>query len=196
MQIPYTYAERPDTGFTNGKLGMYLFLASEMMFFGGLFSAYAFLRTAAPVWPPVALPHGLVFAATMTALLLFAHACIYGAAASQKTQETIVARLLLALSTLFSAAFLAMLLLQYRDLLRADLAPRANTYIALYYALTGLHALHVLAAILIQSWFILIARPMAATNQLQFRGRLELLSMFWLLLVTLWLIKFTLYNVV
>lgn len=196
MQIPYTIAERPDTGFTNGKLGMYLFLASEMMFFGGLFSAYAFLRTAAPAWPPVALPHGLLFAGTMTVLLVIAHACVYGAAASQKTDETIVARLLLAVATLFSAAFLAMLLVQYRDLLRAGLAPRTSTYVALYYALTGLHALHILAAIFIQIWFVLIARPIATTNQFQFRGRLELLSMFWLLLVTLWLIKFTLYYVV
>ena len=41
MEIPYTVDERPDTGVYNAKLGVWLFLASEVMLFGGLFSAYA-----------------------------------------------------------------------------------------------------------------------------------------------------------
>ncbi len=49
MQIPYTIEERPDTGLNNAKLGIWVFLASEIMLFGGLFSAYVFLRMAAPV---------------------------------------------------------------------------------------------------------------------------------------------------
>jgi heme/copper-type cytochrome/quinol oxidase subunit 3 len=196
MHIPYTIAERPDTGFTNGKLGMYLFMASEIMFFGGLFSAYAFLRTAAPTWPPVALPLGHLIPGVMTAMLVVAHAGVYGAAAGQKSDQVIVARMLLAFSTTVSLIFLALLLTQYRQLVQAELQPRANTYVALYYALTGLHGLHVAAAIAVQCWFILIAGPMAAANRLQVRGRLELLSMFWLLLVILWLAKFVLYYVV
>ena len=42
MEIQYIVDERPDTGLTNGKLGIWLFLASEVMLFGGLFSAYVF----------------------------------------------------------------------------------------------------------------------------------------------------------
>ena len=49
MEIPYTVEERPDTGVYNAKLGIWLFLASEVMLFGGLFSAYIFLRFGAPV---------------------------------------------------------------------------------------------------------------------------------------------------
>ena len=48
MQIPYIVDERPDTGLINSKLGIWVFLASEVMLFGGLFSAYVFLRMAAP----------------------------------------------------------------------------------------------------------------------------------------------------
>ena len=51
MEIPYIVHERPDTGLTNGKLGIWLFLASEVMLFGALFSTYISLRTGAPVWP-------------------------------------------------------------------------------------------------------------------------------------------------
>ena len=46
--IPYILKERPDTGLNNSKLGIWIFLASEVMLFGGLFSAYVFLRLAAP----------------------------------------------------------------------------------------------------------------------------------------------------
>ncbi|PTY03588.1 hypothetical protein DB346_06885 [Verrucomicrobia bacterium LW23] len=49
--IPYIVKSRPDTGLYNGKLGIWLFLASEVMLFGGLFSAYIFLRLGAEHWP-------------------------------------------------------------------------------------------------------------------------------------------------
>jgi len=51
--IPYTVSARRDTGLYNAKLGIWLFLASEVMLFGGLFSAYVFLRLGAPegTWP-------------------------------------------------------------------------------------------------------------------------------------------------
>ena len=51
IEIPYTDTPRPDTGLTNAKLGIWLFLASEIMLFGGLFSAYILLRVGADVWP-------------------------------------------------------------------------------------------------------------------------------------------------
>src|SRR4028119_1171399 len=53
MQIPYEVQARPDTGLYNAKIGIWLFLASELMLFGGLFSAYIFLRLDAPAgyWP-------------------------------------------------------------------------------------------------------------------------------------------------
>jgi cytochrome c oxidase subunit 3 len=57
MEIPYTISTRPDTGLWNAKIGIWLFLASEVMLFGGLFSAYVFLRLDAQ---PGMWPHGLL----------------------------------------------------------------------------------------------------------------------------------------
>ncbi len=57
MEIPYTVSTRPDTGLWNAKIGIWLFLASEVMLFGGLFSAYIFLRIDAQ---PGMWPHGLL----------------------------------------------------------------------------------------------------------------------------------------
>ena len=47
MEIPYSFKERKDTGLYNGKVGIWLFLASEVMLFGALFSAYVLLRVGA-----------------------------------------------------------------------------------------------------------------------------------------------------
>ena len=53
MEIPYAVKPRPDTGLYNAKVGIWLFLASEVMLFGALFSSYILLRVgAAPgTWP-------------------------------------------------------------------------------------------------------------------------------------------------
>jgi cytochrome c oxidase subunit 3 len=53
MDIPYTIDARPDTGLYNAKVGIWLFLASEVMLFGALFSSYILLRVGAPegYWP-------------------------------------------------------------------------------------------------------------------------------------------------
>ena len=51
MDIPHTVTPRRDTGLYNGKLGIWLFLASEVMLFGALFSSYVLLRTGADYWP-------------------------------------------------------------------------------------------------------------------------------------------------
>src|SRR5580700_11535775 len=53
MEIPYTVQPRPDTGIYNAKVGIWLFLASEVMLFGGLFSGYVLLRVGAEqgYWP-------------------------------------------------------------------------------------------------------------------------------------------------
>ena len=50
--IPHTVEPHPVTGIPNGKLGIWLFLASEVMLFGALFSTYVVIRTTAPHWPP------------------------------------------------------------------------------------------------------------------------------------------------
>lgn len=57
MEIPYIVEPRKDTGLTNSKIGLWLFLASEVMLFGGLFSGYIFLRIYADYpWPERTLP--------------------------------------------------------------------------------------------------------------------------------------------
>src|SRR2546423_15469161 len=50
MDIPYVVQPREDTGLFNAKVGIWLFLASEVMLFGALFSSYILLRVGSINW--------------------------------------------------------------------------------------------------------------------------------------------------
>ena len=65
MEIPYTVEVRPDTGLYNAKMGIWLFLASEVMLFGALFSSYVILRTGNPDWVQHPMNVGLATLNTM-----------------------------------------------------------------------------------------------------------------------------------
>src|SRR5437763_13659074 len=90
MEIPYTVTARPDTGLWNAKVGIWLFLASEVMLFGGLFSAYVFLRLDAE---PGAWPHGLLNVPVGTmkpAILVASSVTVVMAWASLETSNFVV----------------------------------------------------------------------------------------------------------
>lgn len=87
MEIPYTVKPRSDTGLWNAKIGIWLFLASEVMLFGGLFSGYIFMRMGAE---PGRWPHGLlnVPVGTMnTAILILSSVSVVFAWASLKMRK-------------------------------------------------------------------------------------------------------------
>lgn len=84
MEIPYTVKPRPDTGIYNAKVGIWLFLASEIMLFGALFSSYIILRITAPegTWIEGALNVPIGFFNTL--VLIFSSVTVVMAWASLK----------------------------------------------------------------------------------------------------------------
>jgi len=106
MEIPYEVSARPDTGLYNAKIGIWLFLASEVMLFGGLFSAYVFLRIGAL---PGYWPHGLlnVPVGTMNTLLLIGSSVtVVLAWASLKMRQFTQYRIWMAITILCGLIFL------------------------------------------------------------------------------------------
>ncbi len=106
MQIPHEVQARPDTGLYNAKLGIWLFLASEVMLFGGLFSAYIFLRMGAE---PGYWPRGLLnvpVGAGNTAILIASSVTVVLAWASLKMRKFQQYRLWMGISILCGALFL------------------------------------------------------------------------------------------
>jgi len=107
MEIPYTISARPDTGLWNAKLGIWLFLASEVMLFGGLFSGYVFLRlgSAPGYWP-----HGLLnvpVGSMNTAILILSSVTVVMAWASLKMRQFTRYQIYMAITIICGIIFLA-----------------------------------------------------------------------------------------
>src|SRR5436190_22150604 len=103
MNIPYTVEARPDTGLHNGKLGIWLFLASEVMLFGALFSTYILLRVGAPEWP-----HGelsVKLGAINTVILICSSVTMVMSWASLKLNDFSKGRMYLLITIVLAAVF-------------------------------------------------------------------------------------------
>ena len=113
MEIPYTIKPRPDTGLYNAKVGIWLFLASEVMLFGALFSSYVLLRVGADFWP-----HGLLdvpIGTFNTAVLITSSVTVVLSWANLKLGNFGRARMYLGLTILCALAFLGIKTKEYND---------------------------------------------------------------------------------
>jgi heme/copper-type cytochrome/quinol oxidase subunit 3 len=113
MDIPYTVHARPDTGLYNAKIGIWLFLASEVMLFGGLFSAYIFLRIGADYpWPVHDLDVTLGFINTV--VLIASSVTVVMAWACLKLRKYGWYRINMAITVICAAVFMFNKSLEYR----------------------------------------------------------------------------------
>jgi cytochrome c oxidase subunit 3 len=118
MDIPYTVQPRPDTGVYNAKVGMWLFLASEVMLFGGLFSSYILLRVAAApgTWPTgwLSVPLGTI----NTLILALSAVTTLLAWASCKARMFDRYKLFMGLTLVLALVFISIKGYEYSDKLR------------------------------------------------------------------------------
>src|SRR3990172_6181638 len=114
MNIPYTVQERPDTGLSNGKFGIWLFLASEVMLFGALFSTYILLRTGAEEWlhGELSVPLGAI----NTVILIGSSVTMVMAWASLKMKDWSKHRMYLAATFVLAAIFLVNKYFEYAEI--------------------------------------------------------------------------------
>ncbi len=179
--IPYTIDRRADTGVSNTTLGLWLFLASEVMLFGALFSSYALLRESAAGWPSgratLNLPLGGINTVVLISMTTIAWRARRSSAASGKR--------LLSISSALAAAFLAIKGVEYAGEISRGLVPSANTFLAIYFALTGLHALHVAGGLIANVWAIAGRAGDAMTV-----NRIRLLSVYWVFVDIIWIAIF------
>lgn len=193
MQIPYTTEERPDTGLTNSKLGIWVFLASEIMLFGGLFSAYVFLRLAAPegdfaYWGsklnvPLATVNTLVLiSSSMTVIMSWA---------SLKMKDFNKYKLYMGLTLLLSLIFLCIKYVEYTSKFHHGYFPSSSTFLAIYFTLTGLHGLHILGGMVVMTYFWLpVGNKMWHTDPDHFTDRIEIAGLYWHFVDLVWIFLF------
>jgi len=114
MDIPYTVTARPDTGLWNAKIGIWLFLASEVMLFGGLFSSYIFLRLGADYhWPVHVLNVPMGFINTL--VLIASSVTVVMAWASVKMRKWFQYQVYMVITILCACTFLMIKFFEYKD---------------------------------------------------------------------------------
>jgi heme/copper-type cytochrome/quinol oxidase subunit 3 len=188
VDIPYIVETRPDTGLANGKLGIWLFLASEVMLFGALFSTYIILRVGAPEWP-----HGelsVVLGAINTVLLISSSVTMVMAWASLKMKDFGKHRLYLILTVLLASVFLVNKYFEYAEHYAKHELPSHSTFFAIYFTLTGLHGLHILGGIIVMVYFLGPGAKMWKTNSEQFVNRIEYTGLYWHFVDLVWIFLF------
>jgi cytochrome c oxidase subunit III len=127
-------------------VGTVVWLASELMFFGGLFAAYFTLKAEARVWPPPGVELETALSAIFTLFLIASSGTMVLAVRSLERGDRagMIRWLLLTLG--LGALFLAN---QIREFLSLDFRVSSNSYGSIYYLMTGFHALHVAAGLLL-----------------------------------------------
>ena len=188
--IPYTTDIRPDTGLTNPKLGIWLFLASEVMLFGSLFSAYALLRTGATSWPEQSTIVSVPLATLNTLVLISSSVTMVMAWSSLQARRPDLFRRYMGLTLLLGAAFLVVKGVEYGDKLAHGLVPATDNFLGLYFTMTGLHAVHVIGGMLVNAYLLGPGFRMWRSEPARFTNRVEVAGIYWHFVDVVWIFLF------
>ena len=168
-------------------LGMFLFIASEVMLFGAFFTAYFFVRvTAGTPWPtpPFHLP--VYVAGINTAILVTSSFTVHWALQSIKRDNHAGLKAGLVLTFLMGLTFLLTQILEYS---RIGFAPKDGAFPTIFYCLTGLHGAHVFVGLTLLAF---------ATTR-AFRGHysaahhhgVEIPGIYWHFVDVMWIVVYT-----
>jgi cytochrome c oxidase subunit III len=181
---------RRETGMPTPLVGMLLFIASEVMFFGGLFAAYFNARATFPgEWRPPAPAHELELlplALPLTIILVISSFTMqFGVAAIRRGDQRRL-RMWTAVTLLLGIAFLAGQLYDYSIL---GFGISDGVFGTVFYTLTGFHGAHVFGGTV--GLTILLARAMQGQFSARNHVAVEAVSMYWHFVDVVWIALFT-----
>ena len=135
----------------NGKLAMWLFLCSEVMFFAGLLGAYIALRSgdSARFHDGYKALHDHVGLAAFNTILLISSSLTMAMAVLRGQQkQTGQQRMFLLLTAAMGTLFLVLKGVEYSHHFHHNEYPNTDVFFAFYYTLTGLHGFHILCGVI------------------------------------------------
>ncbi len=177
-------------GIETRKLGMWAFLASEVMFFTGLIGAYIVLRQAQPSWPLPSTILNIPLTAVNTFILICSSATLVKGLASAKDGDKEGMQVGLFLTFLLGALFLAIQMHEYDELLHGrGLTPSGNIFGTCFFTLTGFHGMHVFIGVLCML-FVFIKSLRGGYSPAEYRG-IEIVGLYWHFVDLVWIILFT-----
>jgi cytochrome c oxidase subunit 3 len=168
------------------SVGVVVWLASEMMFFAGLFAAWFLLRATNDAWPPDDVHLDLPRAAAATLVLLASSATVHRAVSAAGRDDRRAAVRWLAVTAGLGTIFLANLVLEYVEL---DFGLSSHAYGSIFYLLTGFHGLHLLGGILFMGGVAgVIAGP---TSRAPAEETVEVCAYYWHFVDVVWIAVFS-----
>ncbi len=174
------------TGIPTGRLGVWWFLGGEIVIFGGLVACYILLRLHHPEWAVEAAHTQLAIGALNTFVLLTSSLTMVQAYACVDRGRPQRALIQLGATAALGTLFLAIKTFEYRGEIAEGYTPTRNLFWSFYYAMTGLHALHVLAGI------VAILVVMAAVRRREALQRVEYVGLYWHFVDIVWIFLFPL----
>jgi cytochrome c oxidase subunit III len=184
-------------------IGMWIFLATEVMFFGGMFAGYTLYRTAYPQAFASASNQLDIWLGTInTAVLIFSSLTMALAVRSAQLGQRKAIVIFLVLTILLGAVFLGIKSAEYHHKFEehlvpgasfryeASLAGAAEIFFSFYFAMTGMHALHMVIGIGLLTALIIKARR--GTFSATYNTPVELVGLYWHFVDIVWIFLFPL----
>ena len=177
---------------TSGKVGMWIFLLTDAMSFGGLLLAYGILRAGSHNWPDPTTRLGIPFTAGMTFDLICSSVTMVLALAAAQRKDKKWLLIWLGLTILGGAAFLGGQAKEYTGLIHEGAGMSVDQMWSTFFLTTGFHGLHVFTGVTYLSVIFVQALggkftdgPNATPNHLEVAG------LFWHFVDLVWILVFT-----
>ena len=192
--IPYMVKPHPVTGIPNGKFALWLFLASEVMLFGALFSSYVLLRAGAPHWPPEGGLSSEILnvplATVNTMVLITSSITMVLAWASCKLNDIGKFRMWMGATIALSFVFLVIKYFEYAHKFELGHYPSHDNFYGIYFTLTGLHGVHIIGGIIVNTYLLTIGSRMWTRDPEHFTNRVENAGLYWHFVDLVWIFLF------
>lgn len=175
----------------SGKLGVWWFIASEIMVFGGLIGSYVLLRVAHGGWPDQASHVNWRLGATNTLILVTSSLTMILALNAVRIERRQRAARFLLVTVLLGFAFLGVKSIEYTRELSEGFTPASGMFWSFYYIMTGLHGVHVLGGIILNTtlYIATVRGDLWSGNR---RGRVEFAGLYWHFVDVVWIFLFPL----
>jgi len=170
------------------KFGMWLFLASEIMFFTGFIGAFIALYNATPTAAQDAQNLSWKLALVNTVVLITSSLTMALAVAASKRGHNGQLQLFLILTFLLACTFMVIKMIEYKTKISHGMGPSASPFFSAYFLLTGFHGLHVLGG-MVAIWHLL-AYAFAGTYTKEYNIPIEITGLYWHFVDIVWIFLF------
>jgi len=173
------------------KLGIWAFLATELMLFGGLFTAYTVYRIRyQALFHEQHLHLNRTFGTVNTVILICSSLSIAIGIAAIKAGKQAVLKLCLAITLILASCFLLIKYLEYSEHISRGELPSSNLFFSLYYIMTGIHAIHVLAGMAALTTMLVMTNRGAFSKE--YSTPVEITGIYWHFVDLVWIYLFPL----